>query len=75
MPLSLNTRTVGDVTIVRCNGRIVAGSEMESLRNHMTACRQEHRAFVLHLGEVIFIDSSGLGMLVGAVDQHAQRSR
>lgn len=65
MPLSLNTRTVGDVTIVRCNGRIVAGSEMESLRNHMTACRQEHRAFVLHLGEVIFIDSSGLGMLVG----------
>ena len=64
MPLSLNTRAVGDVTIVRCNGRIVAGGETESLREHITALRQDHRAFVLHLGEVVFIDSSGLGTLV-----------
>ena len=64
MPLSLKTRPVGDVTIVQCNGRIVAGPEAESLREHVCGALQEHRDIVLHLGEVIFIDSSGLGMLV-----------
>jgi anti-sigma B factor antagonist len=64
MPLSLNTRAVGDVTIVRCIGRIVAGGETESLREHITGLRQDRSAFVLHLGEVAFIDSSGLGTLV-----------
>jgi anti-sigma B factor antagonist len=64
MPLSLKTRAVGDVTIVRCIGRIVAGGETESLREHITGLRQDRSAFVLHLGEVAFIDSSGLGTLV-----------
>lgn len=64
MPLSLSTRAVGDVTIVRCIGRIVAGGETESLREHITGLRQDRSAFVLHLGEVAFIDSSGLGTLV-----------
>ena len=64
MPLSLKTRPVGDVTIVQCSGRIVAGPEAESLREHVCGALQEQRDIVLHLGEVIFIDSSGLGMLV-----------
>ena len=64
MPLSLKTRPVGDVTIVQCSGRIVAGPEAESLREHVCEALQEQRDIVLHLGEVIFIDSSGLGMLV-----------
>ena len=63
MPLSLNTRGVGDVTIVRCSGRIVAG-ETESLRHHISGLLQDHKGIVLHLGEVVFIDSSGLGTLV-----------
>jgi anti-sigma B factor antagonist len=64
VPLSLNTRAIGDVTVVRCTGRIVAGGETESLREHITGLRQDRNAFVLHLGEVVFIDSSGLGTLV-----------
>ena len=64
MPLSLNTRPVGDVTIIKCTGRIVAGSETESLRDHVRMVLQNHRDIVLHLGDVVFIDSSGLGMLV-----------
>ena len=35
MPLSLSTRAVGQVTIIRCSGRIVAGNETESLRSHV----------------------------------------
>lgn len=64
MPLSLDTRKVGRVTIVRCNGRIVAGSESEALRAHVAWLLRDRRAIVLHLGEVGFIDSSGLGTMV-----------
>jgi anti-sigma B factor antagonist len=64
VPLTLNTRGVGDVTIVRCSGRIVAGGETESLRGHIIGLLEDRKGIVLHLGEVVFIDSSGLGMLV-----------
>jgi len=62
--LSLETREVGRVTIVHCNGRIVAGGESESLRAHITWLLRDRRSIVLHLGEVGFIDSSGLGTIV-----------
>ena len=66
MPLSLDTREVGRVTIVHCNGRIVA-SESESLRAHIAWLLRDRRSIVLHLGEVGFIDSSGLGTMVRAL--------
>ena len=64
MKLSLETRDVGRVTIVRCKGRLVAGSEVEALRTHITWLLRDRRAIVLHLGEIAFIDSSGLGTMV-----------
>lgn len=64
MRLTLDTRQVGRVTIVQCKGRIVAGGESESLRAHVTHLLRDRRAIVLHLGEVAFIDSSGLGTMV-----------
>jgi anti-sigma B factor antagonist len=65
--LSLDTREVGRVTIVQCNGRIVAGGESESLRAHVAWLLRDRRAIVLHLGDVGFIDSSGLGTMVRAL--------
>jgi anti-sigma B factor antagonist len=62
--LSLDTREVGRVTIVRCNGRIVSGGESESLRTHVAWLLRDRRSIVLHLGEVAFVDSSGLGTMV-----------
>jgi anti-sigma B factor antagonist len=64
MKLSLETRDVGRVTIVRCKGRLVAGSETESLRSHIAWLLRDRRAIVLHLGELAFIDSSGIGTMV-----------
>jgi anti-sigma B factor antagonist len=64
MRLALETRDVGRVTIVHCNGRIVAGGESESLRAHVAWLLHDRRAIVLHLGDVGFIDSSGLGTIV-----------
>jgi anti-sigma B factor antagonist len=70
--LSLDTREVGRVTIVRCNGRIVAGSESDSLRAHIAWLLRDRRAIVLHLGEVGFIDSSGLGTIVRSMTSTRQ---
>jgi anti-sigma B factor antagonist len=64
LKLTLETRDVGRVTIVQCKGRIVAGSESEALRAHVTWLLRDRRAIVLHLGDVAFIDSSGLGTIV-----------
>ncbi len=72
MRLSLDTREVGRVTIVRCNGRIVAGSESEALRAHIAWLLRDRRAIVLHLAEVGFIDSSGLGTMVRALTSTRQ---
>ena len=72
MRLPLETREVGRVTIVRCNGRIIAGSESESLRSHVTWLLRDRRAIVLHLGEVGFIDSSGLGTIVRSLTSTRQ---
>ncbi len=55
---------MGRVTIVRCKGRIVSGPETEGLRDHVTHLLRDRRSIVLHLGEVVFIDSSGLGTIV-----------
>lgn len=64
MRLSLDTRDIGRVTVVHCSGRIVAGGESESLRAHIAWLLRDRRAIVLHLGEVNFVDSSGLGTMV-----------
>jgi len=64
MNLLLETREVGRVTIVRCKGRLVSGGETEALRAHVAHLLRDRRSIVLHLGEVVFIDSSGLGTMV-----------
>jgi anti-anti-sigma factor len=70
--LSLDTREVGHVTIVRCNGRITAGTECDSLRSHVTWLLRDRRAIVLHMGDVAFIDSCGLGTIVRSLTSTRQ---
>ena len=64
MPLSVNSRPVGDVMVVQCNGRIVAGTELFSLQSHIGDVLPKHGDVVLQMEQVGFIDSSGLGALV-----------
>lgn len=64
MRLALETRDVGRVTVVRCKGRLVAGGEVEALRTHVAHLLRDRRAIVLHLGEIVFVDSSGIGTMV-----------
>jgi anti-sigma B factor antagonist len=72
MDLSLETREVGYVMIVRCGGRIVAGKESELLGSHIACLLRDRRAIVLNLGEVAFIDSSGLGAIVRGLNSVRQ---
>jgi anti-sigma B factor antagonist len=64
MKLSLETRDVGRVTIVRCKGRLIAGEESDALRSHLSWLLRDRRAIILHLAELAFVDSSGLGTMV-----------
>jgi anti-sigma B factor antagonist len=64
MQLSLNTRTVKDVLIVDCHGRIVFGEESAMLRDTVRKLIATNKRIVLNLGGINYIDSGGLGTLV-----------
>jgi len=64
MALSFSRHTVGDITVLKCDGRIVEGAEAAALRQHVNEALEHTPAIVLDLRDVDFIDSSGLGMLV-----------
>jgi anti-sigma B factor antagonist len=64
MRLQIDSRLVGEVLVVKCSGRIVAGSEAQALHDHLKTASLETSDIVLQLGDVAFIDSSGLGALV-----------
>ena len=65
MSVKLNTRQVGDVSVVDVAGRITLGEGSSALRDlmrDMVSKGQKH--ILLNLGEVSYIDSSGIGELV-----------
>ena len=67
MPLTMNSRPVGEVMIVQCNGRVVAGAEVFSLQAHIGDVLPNYGDVVLQLEQVTFVDSSGIGALVRLV--------
>jgi anti-sigma B factor antagonist len=61
------TRQVGQVTILDISGRITLGEGNVMLREIVRDLSEKgHKAIVLNLGEVHYIDSSGVGELVKA---------
>ena len=65
MPLKMESKTVGGVTVVRCIGRIVFGDEAAALRSTLKNILTTNKKILLDLSEVSYIDSGGLGTLVG----------
>ena len=65
MQLKIAKRTVDGIVAFECNGRIVLGEESALLRDEVKkAITDGAKRIVLNLGEVNYIDSSGLGTLV-----------
>jgi anti-sigma B factor antagonist len=62
--LSLQHRHVGYVTVITCRGRIVLGDEADALLKQIDDLLPINSRILLHLGDVDFIDSGGLGLLV-----------
>lgn len=65
MSLKIETKTAEGVAVVHCAGRIVFGDEATSLRNELKKVLGTSKKVILNLGEVTYIDSGGLGTLVG----------
>ena len=66
MALLINSREVSHVTIVDIQGRIVLGDEIHLLRDAVrNLVADGKRKIILNLAEVDYIDSSGVGELVG----------
>ena len=65
MTLKIETRQADGVTVMSCNGRIVFGEEASALRESLKSVLSSTRQVVLNLSGVSYIDSGGLGTLVG----------
>ena len=73
MQLKLTVRTVGDIVVVDCAGRIVFGEESADLRDTVRMVINQSKRVVLNLSGVTYIDSAGLGALVAA--HHSARAQ
>ena len=65
MALGVHTQVCGDVFILRCDGRIVFGDEGAVLRERVGNMLSGSPKIVVNLTGVNYIDSGGLGILVG----------
>jgi anti-sigma B factor antagonist len=65
MRLQLFTRVIGGVTVIECVGRIVFGEETDLLRETVKKQIARDPHIVLNLKKVPYIDSGGLGTMVG----------
>src|SRR5579871_3296704 len=64
MQLHLDSRPVGDVLVIQCQGRIVGGKEVFTLHSYVGDSFIKYGDVVLQLEQVEFVDSSGLGAMV-----------
>ena len=67
MSVKLSTRQIGDVSVVDVAGRITLGEGSSTLRDSLREMvGKGQKKILLNLGEVSYIDSSGIGELVSA---------
>ena len=67
MPLRIEPREVAQVSILDVRGRIVLGEEIHALRDAVrNLIADGKKKIILNLADVDYIDSSGVGELVGA---------
>ncbi|MGA7885334.1 MAG: STAS domain-containing protein, partial [Acidobacteriaceae bacterium] len=64
MPLRLNSRFCGNVYIIGCSGRIVAGEELRCMESELDLAVRDFSRVVLQIAEVDRLDSTGMGLLV-----------
>ena len=67
MSMKIKTRQVDGITIMDCSGRITLGEGSVTLRDAVRdLLAKGSKQILLNLGDVTYIDSSGIGELVSA---------
>jgi len=63
--MKIESRTVGEITILDCSGKITLGEGTMTVRNTVReVVKNGGKKIILNLGDVSYIDSSGIGELV-----------
>jgi anti-sigma B factor antagonist len=65
MTLRMETRVEDDVIVLHCAGRLVYGDEAAAFSDRIKNLLFGTRQIVVNLSEIEYIDSGGLGTLVG----------
>jgi anti-sigma B factor antagonist len=74
MALRMETDIAGDVVILYCAGRLVFGDESAAFRERIRNILMGTHQIVVNLGAVEYIDSGGLGTLVGTLASTRNRN-
>lgn len=61
----METRVADGITVISCHGRVLFGEEATALRQELKRVLSASRQVVLNLAGVSYLDSGGLGTLVG----------
>jgi anti-sigma B factor antagonist len=65
--MKIETRTVGDVYVLDCSGKITLGEGTMAVRNTVReVLKNGGKKIILNLADVNYIDSSGIGELVSS---------
>jgi anti-sigma B factor antagonist len=63
--MKIETRTIGDIRILDCSGKITLGEGTMAVRNTVRdILKSNGKKIILNLANVNYIDSSGIGELV-----------
>ena len=63
--MKIDARTIGDISILDCSGKITLGEGTMAIRNTVReVLKNGGKKIVLNLADVNYIDSSGIGELV-----------
>jgi anti-sigma B factor antagonist len=65
--MKIESRSIGDVHILDCSGKITLGEGTMAVRNAVReTLKNGGKKIILNLGDVNYIDSSGIGELVSS---------
>ena len=72
--MSLDVRTVGDVTILTPKGMLLGGKETDELQNKIKELAEAGgRELLINLGQTTFMNSVSLGVLIAGHTNFAKR--